>query len=118
MAVRQVSGTWDFEQNNGFTVTMQRLQQDPEVNGSARVSGDATTTGLFGKVSGTVSAFTFFFRIDWDRDEGPGSGGQYNGTFFVTDQNRAVLAGPTFDLDNFSSRADWRSKPPKTFGLT
>jgi len=116
VTVRDVSGTWDLEQNNGFTVTMQRLQQDSEVNGTANVIGDASTAALFGKVTGTVSANTFFFRIDWDR-EGPGNGGQYNGTFFDT-QSGAVLGGITFDLDDFQrQRADWRSAPPKTFGL-
>ncbi|MFJ3633189.1 hypothetical protein [Streptomyces sp. NPDC090112] len=114
MAVRNVSGNWKLEQDNGFTVTM-KLEQDPEgqVNaspsGNARVKGDATTPGLDGAVKGFVTATSFRVVVDWDRS-GPGRGGEYSGTFQVLNEaGDAQLVGVTFDLDNPNSTANWRS---------
>lgn len=110
MAVRDVSGTWQFDQSTGHLVTME-LEQNPEgPNHIAEFRGRATTDNLDGEVHGHVSMDSFTCVIDWDR-HGSGSGGEYDATFKVTDQgNAARLTGTTFDLDNIASHATWRSR--------
>lgn len=112
MSVRDVHGNWNFQQDNGFKVEMTNIQQSPaSPEGVATLTGDATTTGLDGAVTGFVDDRSITFTIDWDR-HGPGKGGRYRGNFSVAAADgSSVLSGSTFDLDHGGpgSTAAWQS---------
>ncbi|MFD5818279.1 hypothetical protein [Streptomyces sp. NPDC127038] len=112
MVVRDVSGTWSFQQDNGFIVKMRDIEQgQASEQGVATLKGDATTTGLDGAVTGFVDSQSITFTIDWDRS-GPGQGGRYRGNFSVVAlDGSSVLSGSTFDLDHGGkgSTATWQS---------
>lgn len=96
---RNVQGSWEAFQSNGFTVTFNVFQKaDGTLTGSANTSGLSSE-----KCTGKVTDTDFLFTVPWT----PGNSiGVYSGNFNL--ENRIV--GITFDENHAQNIAGWNSK--------
>jgi hypothetical protein len=96
---RDVQGTWQAFQSNGFTVTFNVFQDEKGV-----LTGSASTAGLSAdKCTGRVTDTDFLFTVPWT----PGDSiGEYSGTFNL--ENR--ILGLTVDQNHAQNIAGWSSK--------
>jgi hypothetical protein len=109
MADRNVQGTWTAHQATGHTITF-NVFQEPFVEGKAKLSGSASTSGLSSKkCKGVLTNDRFVFTVPWEQND---SVGEYTGTFNLFGR----IVGFTVDLTHPENIAAWSSE--KTFPLT
>lgn len=92
---RNVQGTWQAFQSNGFSITF-TVFQDGE-----KLTGSATTSGLSSEdCKGRVTDTDFVFTVPWT----PGNSvGEYSGNFNLEGR----LVGLTVDLNHAQNVAGW-----------